>query len=78
MWSVVFVARRPARTWRRVCRQRICVVLPAVHAEPDHRVLFLRTGQIELDITVEQAMTLICRPAAAQPNNGDVQKSLPP
>ena len=47
MWSVVFIASPPTGGHRvaPAARQRLCVVLPAVHAEPDHRLFLLCAAQ---------------------------------
>ena len=46
MWSVVFLASPPsADIAARLPGERLRVVLPAVHAQPDHGVLLLRAAQ---------------------------------
>ena len=46
MWSVVFIASPPSADMAaRLPGERLRVVLPAVHAEPDHRILLLRAAR---------------------------------
>ena len=46
MWSLVFLSQPPsAEIAARLPERRARLVLPAVHAEPDHRLLLLRAAQ---------------------------------
>ena len=77
MWSVVFLASPPSG--------ELAAHLPGgdyvscfMPCTPNPTTGFFfyapRAQVIELDITVEQAMTLIMSAGMAQPNNGDAQK----
>ena len=79
MYSVVFLSQPPAAdiAERAAGRGRIRVLLPAVHAQPDDGLLFLRQARhiIELDISVQAAMTLIMSAGMVQPG-AEAQKRL--
>ena len=80
MWSLVFISKRArlrhhlATAYQGGARLGV----PAVLAQPDHRVLLLRRTQrhhLELDIPVEAAAKLIMTAGMIQPD-GDPQKKL--
>jgi uncharacterized membrane protein len=77
MWSVVFVASPPSADMAAHLpgSEYVSCFLPCT-PNPTTGFFFYapRDKVIELDITVEQAMTLIMSAGMAQPNNGDAQK----
>jgi uncharacterized membrane protein len=78
MWSVVFLASQPSTeiAQRLPGKDYVSCFLPCT-PNPTTGFFFYapRSQVIELDITVEQAMTLIMSAGMAQPN-GDAQKKL--
>ena len=79
MWSVVFIASPPSAdiASRLPGRDYVSCFLPCT-PNPTTGFFFYapRDQVIELDITVEQAMTLIMSAGMAQPNGNDAQKKL--
>ena len=79
MWSVVFLASPPTAdiATHLPGKDFVSCFLPCT-PNPTTGFFFYapRDQIIELDITVEQAMTLIMSAGMAQPNNGDAQKKL--
>jgi uncharacterized membrane protein len=79
MWSVVFLASAPGVgvAERLPAGDYVSCFLPCT-PNPTTGFFFYapRSQVIELDITVEQAMTLIMSAGMAQPTNGDAQKKL--
>jgi uncharacterized membrane protein len=79
MWSVVFLASPPGIGVAEHLPgdDFVSCFLPCT-PNPTTGFFFYapRSQVIELDITVEQAMTLIMSAGMAQPNNGDAQKKL--
>ena len=79
MWSVVFIASRPSAdvAARLPGRDYVSCFLPCTPNPTTGFFFYAPTDQvIELDITVEQAMTLIMSAGMAQPNGNDAQKKL--
>src|SRR4029079_8342574 len=79
MWSVVFIASPPSAEMAAHLpgSEYVSCFLPCT-PNPTTGFFFYapRDKVIELDITVEQAMTLIMSAGMAQPNYGDAQKKL--
>ena len=79
MWSVVFIASPPSAdiAARLPGRDYVSCFLPCTPNPTTGFFFYAPSDQvIELDITVEQAMTLIMSAGMAQPNGNEAQKKL--
>jgi uncharacterized membrane protein len=79
MWSVVFISQPPSRevAERLPETEHISVFLPCTPNPTTGFFFYLpRRDVIELDITVEAAMTLVMSAGMAQPGSADAQRKL--
>jgi uncharacterized membrane protein len=79
MWSLVFLSQPPSAdlAGRLPEGEHVSAFMPCT-PNPTTGFFFyvLRKDLIEIDITVEQAMTLLISAGMVQPNGGDAQKNL--